>query len=239
MTIAAARTRELDIQRICTRAYQLAGLLNESQSLTPDKGAFARDILGNIIDEMQAHGLRARAVAFRNVTLVAGTYIYSMDTDVLDVVGDAMYIDPDEADLTKAAGEVPVVMIGRDEWQLLSDKSATGRPVMYYVHRTASPPEVRFWPIPDADSAGTVRFQVHQLAANSNDSSKTLDLERVYSQYIIWELCHHICLANSLHQQASYYGKMAMMKLELCKSFAAQRSPAQLVLRHPTGWSRR
>jgi hypothetical protein len=129
-------------------------------------------------------------------------------------------------------------MIGRDEWQLLSDKSATGRPVMYYVHRTASPPEIRFWPIPDADNAGTVRFQIHRLAANSNDSSKTVDLERYFSQYLIWELCHHICLANSLHQQASYYGKMALMKLELCKSFAAQRSPAQLVLRHRTGWHR-
>jgi hypothetical protein len=238
MTIAAARTRELDIGRICLRAYQLAGLVNESQSITADKGAFARDMLGNIIDEMQPHGLRARAVEFRDLTLVADDYTYTLDTDVLDVVGDAMFIDPDEADLTKASGEVPIVMIGRDEWQLLSDKSATGRPVMYYVHRTASPPEIRFWPIPDADHAGTVRFQIHRLAANSNDSSKTVDLERYFSQYLIWELCHHICLANSLHQQASYYGKMAMMKLELCKSFSAQRTPAQLVLRHRTGWHR-
>jgi len=157
---------------------------------------------------------------------------------VLDVVGDAMWIDPDEADVNAAAGEVPLVMIGRDEWQLLSDKSATGRPVMYYVHRTGSPPVVMLWPTPDADNDGTVRFQVHLLAADSNDASKTLDLERVFTQYITWELAHHICLANSLHQQASYYGNMALMKLDMCKSFAAQRSPAQLVLRHRTGWNR-
>jgi hypothetical protein len=94
------------------------------------------------------------------------------------------------------------------------------------------------WPTPDADNDGTVRFQVHLLAADSNDASKTLDLERVFTQYITWELAHHICLANALHQQASYYGKMALMKLDMCKSFAAQRSPAQLVLRHRTGWNR-
>lgn len=236
MTINTSRTRELDINRITLRAYQLAGLINEAQGITADKGAFARDMIGNIIDEMQTHGLRARAVEFRNETLVVGTANYTMDTDVLDVVGDAMYIDADEADVNEATSEVPIVMIGRDEWQLIPDKSATGRPTMMYVHRTGSPPEVRFWPIPD--EAGTVRFQIHRLAANSNDSSKTLDLERTFTQYIIWELAHHICLANSLYNQARYYGENARMKLEMCKSFSAQRTPTQLVVRHRTGWHR-
>jgi hypothetical protein len=236
VTIAASRTRELDINRITLRAYQLAGLINESQGISADKGAFARDILGNIIDEMQTHGLRARAVEFRNETLTVGQSAYTMDTDVLDVVGDAMYIDADEADVDAATSEVPIVMIGRDEWQLIPDKSATGRPTMMYIHRTGSPPEVRFWPTPD--EAGTVRFQIHRLAANSNDSSKTLDLERVFTQYITWELAHHICLANSLYNQARYYGENARMKLEMCKSFSAQRTPTQLVVRHRTGWHR-
>lgn len=238
MTIATDRTRELNIGRICLRAYQLAGLRNESQQLTADQGAFARDMLGNIIDEMQGHGLRARAVAFRNLTLVSGTYIYTMDDDVLDVVGDAMYIDPTQLDLTKANGEIPVVMIGREQWQLLSSKSAEGRPTMYYVHRTSSPPEVRLWPIPDDSNNGTIRFQIHILAANSNDASKTIDLERVFSQYITWELTHHVCLANSLHQQARYYGQVAQQKLEMCKSFSAQRSSSTLRVAHRTGWNR-
>lgn len=236
MTINTSRTRELDINRITLRAYQLAGLINEAQGISADKGAFARDILGNIIDEMQSHGLRARAVEFRNLTLVAGQSAYTMDTDVLDVVGDAMYIDADEVDVDAATSEVPIVMIGRDEWQLIPDKSATGRPTMMYVHRTGSPPEVRFWPTPD--EAGTVRFQIHILAANSNDSSKTMDVERVFTQYITWELAHHICLANSLYNQARYYGEQARAKLEMCKAFAAQRTPAQFVVRHRTGWHR-
>lgn len=238
MTINADRTRELNIGRICLRAYQLAGLRNESQQLTADQGSFARDMLGNIIDEMQGHGLRARAVEFRNVTLISGTYIYTMADDVLDVVGDAMYIDPSQVDLTKADGEVPVVMISRDQWQLLSSKSAEGRPTMYYVHRTGSPPEVRLWPIPDDSNEGTIRFQIHRLAADSDDSSKTLDLERVFTQYITWELTHHICLANSLHQQARYYGGIALQKLEMCKSFSAQRSSTNIRVAHRTGWNR-
>lgn len=237
MTIATSRTREMDIGRICLRAYQKAGLKNVSQSLTADEGSFARDLIGSIIDGLQAEGLRARAVEFRNVTLVAGTYAYTMDTDVLDVVGDGMYIDPTQS-VSAATGEVPVIQIGRDQWQLLSNKSATGRPIEYYVHRTGSPPEVRLWPTPDTNNAGTIRFQIHRFAADSTDSSKTLDLERVFSQYVEWELAHQICLANSLHQQARYYGQMALQKLEACKSFAAQRTPAQFVVHHRTGWNR-
>lgn len=238
MTVAASRTRALDIGRVCLRAYQLAGERNVSQQLSVDQGSWARDALGNIIDELQAHGLRARAVEFRNLTLVSGTYIYTMDTDVLDVVGDAMYIDPTQTDLTKANGEVPIVMMGRDQWQLLSSKSATGRPVMYYVHRTGDQPQIYLWPIPDSSSAGTIRFQVHLLAADSNDSTKTLDLERVFTRYITWQLAHEICLANSNHQQARYYGEQAMGMLSMCKSFSAQRSAARVVLRHRTGWNR-
>lgn len=238
MTIATGRTREMDIARICLRAYQKAGLKNVSQSLTVDEGSFARDLLASIIDGMQAEGLRARAVEFRNVTLVDGQVDYVMDDDVLDVVGDGMYIDPSQ-DVDAATGEVPVIMIGRDQWQLLSNKSATGRPIEFYVHRTGSPPTVKLWPTPDANNEGTIRFQVHLFAANSNDSSKTMDLERVFAQYIEWELAHQICLANSLHQQARYYGQVALQKLEVAKSFAAQRTPAQFVVRHRTGWNRR
>jgi len=237
MTIATTRTREMDIGRICLRAWQKAGLKNVSQSLTVDEAAFARDLLGSIIDELQAHGLRARAVEFRNVTLVADISAYTLETDVLDVIGDGMYIDPTQT-VTAATGEVPVIQIGRDQWQLLSNKSATGRPIEYYVHRTASPPEVRLWPTPDTNSAGTIRFQIHRFAADNTDSSKTLDLERVFSQYVEWELAHQICLANSLHQQARYYGGIAMQKLEMCKSFSAQRTPAQFVVNHKTGWQR-
>lgn len=237
MTISSARTRELDIGRICLRAYQKSGLLNESQGLSEAKASYAKDLLGTIIDELQAHGLRARAVEFRDLQLVAAQSAYVLETDVLDVVGTAMFIDPDQ-DPDNAANEVPIVMIGRDEWQIISNKSATGRPIEFYVHRTESPPELRFWPIPDTSNAGTVRLQIHRFAADSTDSSKTVDLERVFSQYVEWELAHQICLANSLHQQAQYYGRIALMKLEVCKGFAAQRTPARIKVSHRTGWNR-
>lgn len=238
MTIATARTRELDIGRICLRAFQKAGVRNMSQQLSVDEGAWARDKLGVIIDEMQAHGLRARAVQFKDVTLVAGQSAYTMETDVLDVIGNAMFIDPSQ-DPAAATGEIPVVMIGRDDWQLLSNKAATGRPTQYYVHRSGSPPELRLWPIPDANNAGTLRVQAHIFAADSTTSSNTVDLERPFASYLEYALAAEVAEAMSLPEgRVGYFTKMAQEKLELCKSFAAQRSPARFVVRHRTGWQR-
>lgn len=238
MTIATTRTHEVDLRRICLRAFQKAGVRNMSQQLSQDQLTFALDELANIIDEMQAHGLRARAVEFQDVTLVAGQATYAMQTNVLDVVGNAMFIDPAQ-DPTAATGEVPVVMIGRDEWQLLSNKAATGRPTQYYVHRTGSPPEIRLWPVPDANNAGVLRIQAHLFAADSTVSSNTVDLERYFTSYLEYELAAVVAEAESLPEgRVGYFKKMAQEKLELCKSFAAQRTPARFVVRHRTGWHR-
>jgi hypothetical protein len=240
MTIATTRTREMDIGKICLRAYQKAGLRNEAQALSEAQLSFARDTLGSIIDGLQAEGLRARAVEFQTVTLVAGTWQYTMPADVLDVVGVAMFIDPSETDITQASGEIALVPISREEWQLQPAKDATGRPLTYYSHRAESPLEVRLWPIPDAANAGTIRFQVHRLAADSNNSSNTMDLERFFSQYIEWEMTHQVAMANSLNMgRVQYFGTIARQKLEACKSYAAQKTPARLVIGHSTGWSRR
>ncbi len=239
MTIATGRTREMDIGKICRMGYLLPGLLNEAQELTDAQFRVAADFLESILDGMQAEGLRARAVDFKNVTLVSGTSDYVLTTDVIDVVGDAMFIDPDQVDVDHASGEVPIVAIGRDDWQLLSDKAMTGRPTMFYCHRVACPPTIKFWPIPGDEDAGTVRFQCHLLAADSNNSANTLDLERFFSQYIIWELAHQLAAHNSLNMgRVQYYGGQAAQKLEKCKTYAGQRTPAQAVVRHRTGWHR-
>ena len=245
MTINTSRTRELDIAKICQRAYQLTGLANESQNISSDKQSFAKDIIEMILDDLEAEGLRARAVAFEFLSLVAGQSTYTLDADVIDVVGEIMYQSPDSATAPPAArdqvnGEVPLIAISREEWQLQVAKGLTGRPLQYYAHRATSPVELRVWPIPSTSDAGYLRMQVHRLAADSNDGAKTLDLERYWSLYIVWELAHHLAVANSLNPgRVQYFEGIAQKHLEKCKSYSAQKAPARFVVAHSTGWNRR
>jgi hypothetical protein len=240
MTIAASRTRELDIGKICQRAHQLIGVANESQNISADKQALAKDFLEMILDDLEADGLRARAVAFETLALVAGQSTYVLNADVIDVVGQIMYIPPGTVDLDHAGGEIPLIAITREDWQLQVAKDMTGRPLQYYAHRAASPVELRIWPTPTASDEGTLRMQVHRLAADSNDASKTMDVERYWTLHITYKLGALLASAYSLNPgRVGYFEQIAEKHLEKCKSYSAQKTQSRFVVAHSTGWNRR
>lgn len=239
MTINASRTRELNINRLIQHAARLASLLSVYQSAPEATLSFGRDALGYILDGMEAEGLRARAVEFETLTLVSGQSAYPLDDDVIDVVGKAMYIQPGTVDLDHAAGEVVIIPISRDQWQLQAAKDATGRPIQMYCHRTSSPPELRFWPTPTDADEGTVRLQIHRLAANSNDGAKTVDMERYWGMHLSYALARELAVANGLSpNRINYLNGIAELHLQKCKSYSAQKTRGQIRVSHPTGWNR-
>ncbi len=240
MTIATTRTRELDIAKICQRAHQLIGVANESQSISGDKLSLAKDFLEMILDDLEADGLRARAVAFETLALVTGQSTYTLNADVIDVVGEIMYIPPDAVDIDHAGGEIPLVQISREDWQLQPAKDSTGSPLQYFANRAASPVELRLWPTPTAQDLGTLRMQVHRLAADSSDASKTLDVERYWVLCVTYKLGAQLASSYSLNPgRVQYFEQIADKHLEKCKSYSAQKAPARFVVNHRTGWSRR
>lgn len=241
MTINATRTRELDIGKICQRSLNLCGYLNEHQAVSEEDLSMAKDFLELIVDELQAEGLRSRAIEFIYVELEADEASYTLDTDVLDIIGDGQYIEPGETDLDNPSSETTVSMIDRATWQSYGAKDSTGQPTMFYVHRTTSPPTVRVLPIPDASAdGGSIRFQAHRLVADCNDESKTMDLERFAASYIQYELAHRWAAAKSMNMgRVQYFGSIARQKLEVVKNYSAQRTAARMVVRHRTGWGRR
>lgn len=240
MTIATTRTRELDIAKICQRAHQLIGVANESQNISGDKLSLAKDFLEMILDDLEADGLRARAVAFETLALVTGQSAYTLNADVIDVIGQIMYIPPGTVDLDHAAQELPLVAVSREDWQLQPAKDATGRPLQYFANRSAVPVELRLWPTPTVQDLGTLRMQVHRLAADSNDASKTLDVERYWVLCVTYKLGAQLASAYSLNPgRVQYFEQVADKHLEKCKSYSAQKTPARFVVNHRTGWSRR
>jgi nitrate/nitrite-specific signal transduction histidine kinase len=99
---------------------------------------------------------------------------------------------------------------------------------------------LRIWPTPTAAEAGTLRMQVHRLAADSNDGTKTVDLERYWTLCLTYRLAQHIAGANSLNPgRVQYFMNVADKYEENCKSYSAQKAPSRFVAAHRTGWSRR
>src|SRR5688572_31589440 len=105
-----------------------------------------------------------------------------------------MYI-PEGETLDRASGETPIERIAAERWQILSAKNATGRPRMVFADRGGTVVTAKFWPIPD--EAGTVRLQVHELSADTLEGNKTVDAERYWAKYLLFELASYLCPAKS------------------------------------------
>lgn len=235
MTIATTTGNELTIDGIVRTAHVLSGLLSQYQSLDAARAATGRLLLDSILKELENEGIYARSAKFELVTIVSGTFKYTMPTDCLDLFGTAMWISADQASTPDAASELPVNDITRDRWQRLQPKNSTGRPIYYYPHRELFPIEAWLWPIPDASSDGSLlRFQTHRLRSDATDGAKTVDYEVYWTQFFIWELSHQLSVASQKPlARCQYLAGQASMKKAKAKTYSAQRPEIQFTVGYP------
>lgn len=235
MTENPQSTHEFNIGQLVTHAYKLAGLVNFSQALDETRAQFGRDELEGILKHLEAQGLQVRVLNFVEVLLDPGSERYTLDTNVLDVIGDGAYIPADQVDTDHAIGETQIRVISMDKWQKLSSKGAEGRPVMMYPHRASAQVEIRLWPIPQ--EAGTVRLQCQLLYPNATNANYTPGLERPWYQYLKYQLAHELALANSKPlEKVAYLKGHAEELLRDCKGFSNQRASVQFQLDHASRW---
>lgn len=238
MTIAATRTNELTLGAIVKIANVQAGLAPIEQSINAVRTTHALTLLDTILKGVQDEGIFARSVSFQTITLVAGQYVYTMASDVLDVVGMGMWISADQASTPTAASELPVKDVLRDVWQTRSSKDAQGPPHEYYCHRAEAIPQVWIWPTPSSSESGSlIRFQVHRLRADSTDANATADAERYWQQFLIYELAHQLSVgAQKALDRTQYLGMIAEKNKRMAKMYSMQRSSTQLILGTASGW---
>jgi hypothetical protein len=240
MTISTSRGLGFNVDTIILRAYQLAGLRSAMQSTTGDNwnelASVGRSFLEIIMDELQTDGAMVRNVIFRDVPLVVGTFRYTMASDVLDVIGDGMYIPATETDLTKASGETPVIQISRAQWHGMSSKNATSRPTMYYVYRSS---DIEVWLYPVPIDAGTIRFQIHRLSADVNVGSNTVDFAAHWTLFFVWELAHMLAVSSSVIPDTKCKSLRDMARYFRAKSisYSRQHTSFQISPDHSTPWS--
>jgi hypothetical protein len=197
---------------------------------------YARTLLDMIIDEIQTEGNSVKSVIMYNQPLTVGVNVYPLPSYCLDLTEDAMYIDVSQLDLSHANGEVIVQQIDRLNWQRMANKAATGRPMRYWLNREASPIEVNLWPIPQ--EAGTIRFQMVKLFADTLEGSRTLELRQHWLLYLTWELAHHVAVGKGLPvQRCGYLASKANEYRKRSVAYSGQHVPMQSVVSHRTPWT--
>lgn len=237
MTVNATATRELTIDEIVLRSYNLAGLVSAGQALTLPQASLGRDLLEVTVDHLQSFGFAARAIDFATVPLVDGTYKYTLAATVQETVDPAMFI-PSTSSTEQVDGETIVSKVGREVWQTQSAKGASGRPNIYYEHRASGVVQVWFWPVPGTDEAGKyVRLQIHRLLGDNDDGTKTVDLERYWVKCLLYWLAHDLAVAQSLPDSRCLYLKgLAQQALDHARAQSRDSTDVQMHIAGRRRW---
>jgi hypothetical protein len=234
VTVAATNTAELNIGQIILQAYQQASLMELSQSPSGPqwdaRAAFARGCLTRTIQRLGAEGPFMRQVEFYPLTLTAGTATYTLPSDTIDVIENAVYNDG-----TANAMDLTIRQIDREEWLAAPDKVSQATPFRMFVNR-GSTITVTLLQVPDTTGA-VITLQRQKLAADIKSNSDTPDVERYWTDALVWELAHMVAFASSLPMdKCGYLRAMAKESRQLAMDKALQQTPNQLHLVHMTGW---
>lgn len=239
MTIATSSTAELPISKIVRHAYVMAGLWGIEQDTSGDqwsrRASYGMELLDMVTKGLEAEGRLVRARRFYNLTLVADQADYVLPAEILDVYGDAMFIQPGD-DPNNASYETVIRQIDQDTWNRLGTRQSESRPTVYFAMRNTGQVTLRFWQKPDAANAGYVRVQAYYLLANATDGNATMDLERHWTQYLV------TALAASLAEGAGFpvdkVGRLmgeAKSLLQRAKAYSRQRTNNQAMVMHRVG----
>ena len=230
MTVNTTKTRELNIDTIVRRAYQLAGLVPAEQgTLDNAKATLGRDFLEMLMDELQASIGLIRQRVFESVAAVADTASYAMPAHVLNVVGDATY------KVTGEDTETVIKPMSMQDYTALSDKAAEGVPSSYFIHR-ATTMTLYLWPVPV--ESGTLRLQIHTLLGDNDNGTNTLDLERHWVSYVTYALAARLALASSLSMSiVSKLESLADARRDEAARYSSTNEPTHMVLNHRTPWN--
>jgi len=232
VTIAATRTRELDINAIVKRAMQLAGLMEPGASVTDPlfgpRREMSMDFLDTICKSIQNEAVIDRHVVRATAPVTATVATVTLNTSTMMLLGMVMFAP------TGIAYETPIKVLSIDEYQTIGDKTVTGTPSTGYFARQPTP-TLTLWPVPDAD--GTATYEYHTLVADVSLATDTLDFERHWEQFFIWELAHQLLFASGVAlDRCSYANKRSQEKLETAKSYSRSHQPLRFRVFHPTGW---
>lgn len=233
MTVSTTLVAEFDVDTLCRRALQLAGLLDASQGTdSPSwtaRSAMARDFLEAEIEHWQTLGILQRARDFYEVDIVSGTATYTLPVATLDVFGVAMFAEDGEDVQT------PVEPMSQDEYQRLTDKTTEGTPRQYFAQRGTTI-TLYLWTVPEAD--GTLTIQRHKLLTTAREGEKTLDLERHWNEAIMWSLAHKLSVASGIAiERCRYMQQQGAAAVARAKAVSTTDfADTYLFNAHRTGW---
>jgi len=155
-----------------------------------------------------------------------GTYVAGVDFD-LDV-GGVNIIDIIDVVLRRDGVDTPVVMMSRDEYLNIPDKSVEGRPDRVFIDKGRDGITLNFWTIPE-NSTDQIIFSAVRKFEDSDTSSDTADIHYYMQDAFAAELAFRIAEKYSPPELEGTLYQKAQLKFRDAQNAVRERGDVRLV----------
>lgn len=188
MTTASTNSWSPSVDEIITQGAQLAGIVPMGRSLSADQQGAARNFMQSTLKSLATMGIELDQTEDLTLDLTTGRAAYTLSGDTVDVIFPMMTAQHN------STSQLPVYRYTWGEYQQVTTKTSTGRPVACYV-KLATNITLTFWPVPEQPY--TLSYRRTRLIMDAT-AGTTPDLRVRFTDALVWTMAHKIALASSL-----------------------------------------
>jgi len=195
MATSGTSTFNLDIGEICEEAFERAGL----EMRTGYDLRTARRSLNLLCLEWQNRGINLWTVQKGEITIVAGTAKYDIETDAVALI--EQFIRTDDGSTT-GQSDIPLTRISNSTYSGIPNKLTTGKPIQVWIDRQRDKPEVNLWPVPDSSKPyKLVYYYLRRIQDVGDVASLDADVPVRFLPALVAGLALHIAIKRPESQE--------------------------------------
>jgi len=158
MAVSGTYNFNLDIDEVIQEAMEMIG----GEQTLGHEPASARRSINLILNDWQNRGILLWSTDTTTVTVAASTTTYDLASSALDAL--IVTYQPDST-----SAETKLERKSFEEYNIIPNKYATGRPTQYTVKRNLANPTIHLYPIPD-NSTGLLQIELIRQVQDVNKS---------------------------------------------------------------------
>ena len=180
MTTSGTTSFNMDIDEIIDEALDMIG----GESDLGKEPRSARRSLNFIMTDWQNRGILLWKTLLSSETVSDGVATYDMEPSVVDII---------EATIRRNGNDIEMSRMSMEEYEERPNKSSTGRPIQYAVHRKRDNITVYLWPVPD-NSTDIFRYWHISRYQDFTKSVDTADIPYRFLPCLVYGLAYYMAI---------------------------------------------
>ncbi len=182
MAVSGSTDFELDVSDYIEEAFERCGL----EVRTGYDLKSAKRSLNLMLAEWANRGLNQWTIVQRTQALTQSTGVYSLDTDVIDVLSVVVRRDGTDFALER---------LSRDEYLSIPTKTTESRPNQFFLDRQVTP-QLKLWPVPE-NSTDTIIYDALTRMDDADTFINTMDMPFRFYPCLAAGLAYYIAVKRT------------------------------------------